>query len=130
MKKCIIIIFSLFYLTLASGITVSLHYCGGKFKSISFFDIGVDESGCCGNKMKSKGCCDEKATFIKVKDNHHSSNTVNIVYNHFKILDAVLPINIFKFPKESNVAYCTLNYHAPPVLYDNPLYLKHRVLLI
>ncbi|MBI3518894.1 MAG: hypothetical protein HY062_06005 [Bacteroidetes bacterium] len=117
-------------MTLASGITVSLHYCGGKFKSISFFDIGVDESGCCGNKMKSKGCCDEKATFIKVKDNHHSSNTVNIVYNHFKILDAVLPINIFKFPKESNVAYCTLNYHAPPVLYDNPLYLKHRVLLI
>lgn len=120
----------MFYLTLASGITVSLHYCGGKIKSVSFFDIGGEEDGCCGNKMKSKDCCDEKSTFIKVKDNHHSNNNVSITYNHFKTLNAVLPTNIFEFPKESVLAYFTLNYHAPPVLYDNPLYLKHRVLLI
>lgn len=114
---------------LASGVTISLHYCGGKFKRVSFLDTG-NEDGCCGTKKKSKGCCNEKTTFVKVKDNHQSSDKVNLTFNVFKVLlDAVFPTQVFEIGNKTD-SYFVSNYHAPPVLYDNPLYLKHRVLLI
>lgn len=128
MKKLIIILFSFFYLGLTSGITLNLHYCGGKIKSISFFHSN-DEDGCCGKKMKSKGCCDEKTTIFKVKDNHQSSDNIKLAFNQYKVFDAVIPVLVSKIILETN-SHSILNYHAPPVLYDNPLYLKHRVLLI
>lgn len=115
----------MFYLMLVLGIIISLYYCGGKFKSIFFFGFGGNEDGCCGNKMKSKGCCDEKVIFIKVKDNYYLSNSVNIVYNYFKILDVVLLISIFEFFKEDIFVYYMLNYYVFFVLYDNFLYLKY-----
>jgi len=128
MKKTLIILFSFFYLSLTSGITLNLHYCGGKIKNISFFHTNSEE-GCCGKKMKSKGCCDEKTTIFKVKDNHQSSDNIKLVFNHFKVFDVAVPVLVSKIYIESN-SYTVLNYHAPPVLYDNPLYLKYRVLLI
>lgn len=128
MKKSIIILFSLFYLTAVSGVTVSLHYCGGKIKSISFFDKKGNDC-CCGNKKKSKNCCNQKSTFIKVKDNHHLSSSIDVNSSYFKIIATVFPTPVFEIPN-AHTYYHTLNYHAPPVLYDKPLYLKHQVLII
>lgn len=129
MKKSFIILFSLFYLTVASGITINLHYCNGKLRQISFLN-SKKEKGCCGSKMKSKGCCSDKAAFVKVNDNHHSIKIINLTFNHFKIFDATLLAPQVSLNVSETIFYNTLNYHAPPVLYDNPLYLKHRVLLI
>jgi len=53
MKKITIILLTIFYFAVASGITVSLHYCGGKFKEFSL-NKSSNEDGCCGNKKKSK----------------------------------------------------------------------------
>jgi hypothetical protein len=45
------------------------------------------------------------------------------------LLSVLSPQLLFNVP-ESNIISITSNHHAPPVIYDNPLYLKHRVLLI
>jgi len=77
----------------------------------------------------SKNCCKDKAAYFKIKDNHQSSNLLKSPTPSFKVTDFVLPV----FECNLNVVSTTqlvLNYHAPPVLYDNPLYLKHKVLLI
>jgi hypothetical protein len=128
MKKTIIILLASFYLIIASGLTVSAHYCGGKFKSLSVLNIH-DEKGCCGNKKKSKDCCKDKTAFIKVKDNHQSNILLKAPFNGFKTIDIALPqLSLNLFINQCEII--TQNYHAPPVFYDNPLYLKHRVLLI
>jgi hypothetical protein len=121
------ILFSIFYLTSTSGITVNAHYCGGKIKHISFFK--GNEKNCCGKKKMSKNCCKDKAAYFKVKDNHQSSDLLKSPTPTSKISLSVLPVfeHDFAFDHQNNPV---LNYHAPPVLYDNPIYLQHRVLLI
>ena len=128
MKKTFIILLASFYLIVISGLTVSLHYCGGKLKEISLFSSG-NEDGCCGNKKKSKGCCKDKTTLIKVDDDHQSSHLLKVPIPSFKITIEQLPVYEYNF-SSTHVIAIILNYHAPPVIYDNPLYLKHRVLLI
>jgi hypothetical protein len=121
------ILFSIFYLTSTSGITVNTHYCGGKIKHISFFKHS--EKNCCGKKKMSKNCCKDKAAYFKVKDNHQSSDLLKSPLPSSKISVFALPVFEYSF-LTTNLNRRVLNYHAPPVLYDNPLYLKHKVLLI
>ena len=128
MKKSLIILFASFYLILVSGLNVSLHYCGGKLKNISLFSNG-NEDGCCGTKKKSKGCCNEKTAFIKVKDNHFGGDNIKVLNSPIKSIPAAVFSQLFEIPN-TKISYTALNYHAPPVLYDNPIYLKHRVLII
>ena len=128
MKKSLIILFASFYLILASGLSISLHYCGGKLKDISFFSSS-NEEGCCGTKKKSKGCCSEKSAFIKVKDNHFAGNSIKVLNSSIKSIPAPVFNQLFEI-QNPDISYTALNYHAPPVFYDNPIYLKHRVLII
>lgn len=129
MKKTIVILLTSLYLIIASGLTVSLHYCGGKLKGISLFS-SRNENGCCGNKKRSKGCCKEKTAFIKLKDDHQSSHLLKTPTPSSKqLLSCPLPA-FEKVFSASMVGVAIVNHHAPPVIYDNPLYLKHRVLLI
>lgn len=77
----------------------------------------------------SKNCCKDKAAYFKVKDNHQSSNLLKSPAPSYKIAVFTLPAFERNF-NEVSTNHFVLNYHAPPVLYDNPLYLKHKVLLI
>lgn len=127
MKVFISILFSIFYLTATSGIAVSAHYCGGKMKHISFFK--GKEKNCCGKKKMRKNCCKDKVAHFKVKDNHQSSDLLKSPTPSSKLSAFVLPVIDIHFVIDHQNSP-VLNYHAPPVLYDNPLYLKHKVLLI
>ena len=111
-----------------SGLTVRMHYCGGKLKQISFLQ-NDNEKGCCGNKKRSKGCCKNKTAFFKVKDNHEANSLLKAPTPTKLIVD-VIPIVLYYYAYLSNVCDVVINYYQPPVIYENPLYLKHRVLLI
>ena len=127
MRKLIIIFLCAFYLMVSLGITLSLHYCGGKLKSVSLFSN--NEEGCCGSKKKSKGCCKNKTTVIKVKDSHQLNKVAKINVTYITFVNVAYTQVSFNFSCFSK-AYTASNYYEPPVLYDNPLYLKHRVLII
>ncbi len=127
MKICISILFSIFYLTSTSGVSINAHYCGGKIKHISFFK--KSEKNCCGKKKMKKNCCKDKAAYFKVKDNHQSSNLLKSPQASYKITGLTAPVFEYNFSIK-RLEQIVFNYHAPPVLYDNPLYLKHKVLLI
>ncbi len=87
-----------------------------------------NEDGCCGSEEKSDGCCKDKTSFIKVKDDHHSFGAVKVAYNFLKYTDIIQPeLKISLLPE---FTYQTNTDHDPPVYYDNPLYLKLKVLLI
>lgn len=107
--------------------SLNVHYCGGKIKHVSF--ITTNEKGCCGKKKMRKKCCKDKVAYFKIKDNHKSNQFAKIVTPSVKLISAVLPtVNVDFYAH--GVHTFIQNDHAPPVIYDNPLYLKHRVLLI
>ncbi len=128
MKKILILLFSFFYLVLTSGMILNFHYCGGKIKSISLFSSS-DEVGCCGSKMKSKNCCKDKTAYVKVKDNHNSNPFLKFITFKGQMLEIAIPSYLLAFQYSLQVERIQ-NYYPPPVLYDNPLYLKHKVLII
>ena len=104
-----------------------MHYCGDKLKTISLFTN--QEEGCCGSKKKSKGCCKDKITLVKVEDSHQQSHIAKV--NSVNIISvATLSVQLLFNLDGNSDASINLNYHAPPVLYDNPIYLKNQVFLI
>jgi hypothetical protein len=75
LKKGLLILFCFIYFCSSAGVSVNLHYCGGKLKGISL--THSDEAKCCGKKkMKNKNCCKERSIVYKVKDNQGSGNKI------------------------------------------------------
>lgn len=129
MKRILIFSLLLVYATMACGVNIQLHYCGGKLKSISLFD-NTKKGGCCGSKkMKSKNCCNDKTTYLKVKDNHNSNSSLKDITFKGKALECFITYFTYKIHNVTIDEFITY-YHAPPDLYDNPQYLKNRVLII
>jgi hypothetical protein len=131
MKKSFgIIVMTLFYLFASCGVYISMHYCGGKLKSLSFMSYNTDDGCCCGMKDKRKDCCKQKAIYIKIKDNQKSVDTLKpphslekFIYAGIFSLNLNYSISIPKTPKSF--------YHKPPPLISSEgLYLSHGVLLI
>ncbi len=127
MKLFFSILFSVFYLTSTSGVSINTHYCGGKIKHISFFKHS--EKNCCGKKKMSKNCCKDKKAYFKVKDTHESNSVLKSPLPFDKT--GISTLSVFQYHFSAfNTDRIVLSDHAPPVIYDNPLYLKHKVLLI
>ncbi len=129
MKKIIILLIAFCYLLAAMGATVNFHYCGGHLKKISLFNT-CDEKACCGNKMKSKNCCKNKSTFVKLKDKYKSTEGLQLPIIHFKITASFLIPNPLHLQPALSFRLITPDYHAPPYSIHTPIYLRHRILLI
>ena len=128
MKRILIFTLLVVYTTLACGVNVQMHYCGGKLKYISLFELN-DEDGCCGSSMKKKNCCNDKKAYLKVNDKHNSVASLKVVTFKGQISELAIPCFTYNFHVNTQGRIIP-SYHAPPVLYDNPLYLQHRVLII
>ena len=67
-------ILALFYLAVASGVTVNLHYCMGDLASV---DYGHEEEGgdCgkCGMPDDNNACCHTDSKLLKLNDDHQLS---------------------------------------------------------
>ncbi len=127
MKRLLVIVFSFFYLISSSGVYVNLHYCGGKLKSIGLFRFS--EKACCGKKMNSKGCCDNKGSFLKVKDdqNAHASIVVTANNSSQSILSYTFSlIYVNPFQELQSLAHTK----APPNLDCNSIFLVNRSIRI
>ncbi len=128
LKKVFVIFLTFIYLIIASGLTFNLHYCGGKISGISFWKNEVDN--CCGEKkMAKKNCCNDKTTVLKINDIQYSSSSLKTPSNPLKIVDPVFTLVRINFNVFS-VANLNSIVHDPPDLYQNPVYLQHRILLI
>jgi len=126
MKKAVILIFAFFYLMMSSGFAINLHYCGGKLKNISLIDN--NDKGCCGSKKKSRSCCKNHSLVYKVKTNNTPSSIITPSPIINTLLQGILP-HLFNF-SIANEPVLTSYYFEPPVLYEAPIYLRNRVLLI
>lgn len=129
MKKFLLFTVLIIYTTIASGVNLKFHYCGGKIKSVSFAGMHDDEKGCCGKKMKSKKCCHDKSTSIKLKETHNYTPVLSTPKNFVSssVIESCVSQLLFSIDIDEPILP---DYHAPPILYDNPLFLKNKSLLI
>ena len=107
----------------------TFHFCKGKINSISLA-FGQKHEGCCGKKkMTKKKCCDEKTAILKINDTQHSSENLKTPLANIYTIDASFAQLHFNLTK-SLEATTASSIHAPPDIYQNPIYLQFRILII
>lgn len=128
-KRFIVILFSIFYLIPAIGVSINLHRCGKKITIIELNSSHKRQCPC-GKKMPSNCCKDVRLSF-KIADDQKCSNnfitpqTVN--FNHLYTLPSVSLCNECFSQKAIFDFSC---YHAPPNKNKQPVYLINSIFRI
>lgn len=116
------------YLIPTMGISVTMHYCGGKVSSVSI--ISYHSKCSCGKKAMKKDCCKDKTTFLKLKDTQNFSKSVVSNFSQtFKLLYHSITLYKHNLTEDSFVNNL-LYSHPTPLQKSEPLYLLDRVFLI
>jgi hypothetical protein len=124
MKKLLVTILSIVYLTVSSGATVNLHYCMGKLAN---WDLSASQSNQCGfcgmKKAKHKSCCKDEQKKLQIeKDQKTSESVFQFVQNSTAVVlvhHAIVPVFYF-----SSIAVQTPVAHAPPDTGSVPDYIR------
>jgi hypothetical protein len=128
MKKVAIIFLLLNFLIANTGMAISVHYCGGKLTSTSLFSF--DKHPCkCGKKAMKKGCCQDRTTFFKVKNDLSKVDHVTLKVPSSKVKLPIFRQIDFSLNTEPNY-FVSHFYHLPPIRPKVPLYLLDKVFLI
>jgi len=117
LKKILHILFALLYLTLASKVNASIHFCGGNITDISFFEHGSDDACQCG-KMINNSCCED--FFVKCQVNDSNASIVKSIYLNvnLKLVSIIwqevfnqISFNLYKIPLADK------NAPIPPLIF-------------
>jgi len=90
-------------LVITTGVTLSMHYCGGKLVSTA---INKKAKSCCDG---TGGCCENKTIHIQLKEDFDSQT--NFIHTEVAELDVLFPVlflvdlNLLEEPKDSFIVY-------------------------
>ncbi len=126
MKRSVVAILALIYITASSGVVMNIHYCMGKLSSVKMGLLAKNPCGC--GSMEKKGCCKTEQKLAKVSDNHKAAYTSF----QFNASPKILPVESFA----SAITFTNLNdrtvskNHSPPDLSPQDIYLLNCVFRI
>lgn len=130
MKKIFILVISLLYLSMSTGIALNIHYCMNRIASVSLHTGEQDEDACgtCGMDKTDSHCCKDVTKVVKLSDNHQPSK---IVFAFFSLpADLLISNTDFIVPVQGLSTIPKLTYWQPPPRELNQLYLVHSVFRI
>jgi hypothetical protein len=126
MKKITVAILAIIYLTVSSGVAMTIHYCMGKVASVDLMHP-ADKCGKCGMKTTG-GCCKDEFKIVKLNDSHKLiSNDINI-FSPVAVIDnskSIFDINVFSSRIKSNN-----KNHSPPESHGTSLNILYCVFRI
>src|SRR5215212_4044330 len=96
MKKITVAILAIIYLTVSSGVAMSIHYCMGKVSSIDLMH-NSEKCGKCGMK-KTNGCCKDEFKIVKLSDSHKLISNEISIFSPVAVIDnskSIFDINAF-----------------------------------
>lgn len=112
MKKLLVTILAVVYITVSSGATINMHYCMGKLMTV---DMKQEQKGSCGTcgmeKAGHKGCCKDEQKKLQIEKDQKISES------SFQFLAVVSDISVPAYSYFSYVQSITIDYpvsHAPP----------------
>lgn len=126
MKKFTIAILAVVYLTLSSGVAMSIHYCMGDSTSGGVMHKN-DKCGKCGMKSTT-GCCKDEFKIVKLNDSH------KLICNDIKIGAPISVIHNFYIISETDTFSSCFKSgyknHSPPDIYGISLTILNSVFRI
>jgi hypothetical protein len=128
MKKTLVSILAIFYLSSSVGATIHLHYCMDKLINWSLLKGVGDKCDKCGME-KDGGCCKDEDKFIK---NNADQNIAESVVQSMQVLSTAA---LFAFINASENYYSSLIErhpicHAPPLISAGEIYILNCVFRI
>lgn len=131
MKKIIVAILSILYISTASGATVQLHYCMGKLVNWS---IGHDESNTCDNcgmEKDGKGkndCCKDEHKQIKLEKDQKVAES----FQAMQLIATAVPVSsiVYTLPQAGSVTEKNPRSNAPPLTDATSLCIRNCVFRI
>lgn len=131
MKRALIAIFALLYITTSMGATVHMHYCMGKMLDWSLGHNESTECGNCGMKKtkKNNSCCKDEQTYIK---NHTDQKVGETFFQVPEITSIEIPHSSLEitFPCFITMKGQHANNNAPPLNNSTAIYIRNCVFLI
>jgi len=133
MKKFIVAILAMSYLSSSIGATIHLHYCMGKLVEWSFSFNKKDNEKCskCGmKKNQSKtGCCKDEHRQLKIEKDQKISQSLSHLNKALPEITSVsIPVYSFSLPNCSTQEYPKNN--APPRSWNGSLHIINCVFRI
>lgn len=131
MYKLGLILWSVVYTFMVSGIYMQWHYCEGRLNSVSFAIAAPHDENCCGSNMpQDDDCCHNQHQFLKVYDSHQQGQQYKIAKPFFEF-ETVFAQPVFSLSTPRTAALLLPVYTpGPPVSSKPALYLQNRVFLI
>ena len=132
MKKIIVAILALLYITTSTGAAIHMHYCMGQ---LADWGIGRSDSKTCGNcgmdksNEKDNGCCKDEHKQIKLKTDHQKVESTAIINMLFAPI-ITPPATSFNFQPFLQITESYPTCHAPPAIVNIKLHVLHCVFLI
>ena len=112
MKRVLPFFLLFFYLTSVSGMSLNLHWCGGKLASIDLFE--TDGHNCpCGTKGMKSGCCKDKVLVLKMNDAHKKNDA--FIQNLSSQFNFNVPLlQTFNFNNLCSPLVASIPFYYPP----------------
>jgi hypothetical protein len=129
LKRLFIAILAFFYLGIASGVMVNVHYCMGQLASVDYgHQAEGGDCGKCGMPDDNNACCHTESTLVKLQDDHQVSG-VHFFFKQPEVLPSYTPLyevkEVFAIASQSYS-----NIHAPPDGLPHTIYLYNCVFRI
>lgn len=129
MKNLAVILIASLYLLGTLQVSVSLHYCGKKYKYFTINKI-EERKSCCKGKMKMHGCCSDKEVLYKISDDQLSTSKYLVpIKTSIEKFITHTQIIAFNFIKGYTPEIYTVS-HSPPLFKTVNLNILHCSFLI
>ncbi|TAJ60619.1 MAG: hypothetical protein EPO58_05000 [Chitinophagaceae bacterium] len=123
MKKLLVTILAVVYITVSSGATINMHYCMGKLMTV---DLKQEQKGTCGScgmeKVGHKGCCKDEQKKLQIEKDQKISES------SFQFLSFVSDISVpcyFSYSDHSSLSISYPVSHAPPGVETIPIFIRN-----
>jgi len=130
MKKATIILLMLLYLIPAIGVTVSVHYCGGRLASVSLNPSDTEHKCPCGSKKMKKDCCKDVVNTLELDDDQKRPQPMLLNIGAIAIAHHVVACTQAFNHKSPAISAEFEHCSHPPDDLKHPLYLRYQVFRI
>lgn len=127
MKKGLIFILAVIYITLTSGVVVNIHYCMGRVAGVTYGQEAEHQCDSCGMEKKD-GCCETEHKLVKADIDHISAKNVTAPLLLATAVETVFPE--YDFADTSSWEHYNTQYHSPPDFRRNNLSIHNSVFRI
>ena len=127
MKKGLIFILAIIYITLTSGIVVNIHYCMGRVAGVTYGAEAEHRCDKCGMESK-KGCCGTEHKLVKADSDHIYATPISAPLTFAAVVPKVFPDYNFAITFASQ--HYNTQYHSPPDFRTNDLSVYNSVFRI